>query len=134
LGAILRTASAGKIDAIIIPKNNSAKLTPAVRKIASGGAEKMPIIQITNLSQTIKKLKEEEIKCIGLAGESEKTIYEEDFTGKIAIIMGSEEKGLRRLTKENCNSLVKIPINKDMESLNVSVATGIVIFEALRQR
>ena len=134
LGAILRTANSVKVDAVITTKNQAVGLTPTVRKIASGGAEKTPLIQVTNLSQTLKKLKENEVWCIGLAGESKKTIYEEKFTEKLAIVMGSENKGLRRLTRENCDTLIKIPMQGEVESLNVSVATGVVLFEALRQR
>ncbi|MBU1558072.1 23S rRNA (guanosine(2251)-2'-O)-methyltransferase RlmB [Patescibacteria group bacterium] len=134
LGAILRTASAGGVDAVIAPKDRAVGITPVVRKIASSGTEKTPFIQVTNLAQTLRKLQENDIWCIGTAGETEHSIYDQDFKGKIAVVMGSEDKGLRRLTRENCDSLAKIPMKGEIESLNVSVATGIVLFEAIRQR
>ncbi len=134
LGAILRTANAVGVDAVIAPKDRAAGITPVVRKIASGGAEKTPFIQVTNLAQTLKKIKEGDVWCVGAVGEAEKTIHEQDFKGRIAVVMGSEDKGLRRLTRENCDSLVKIPMKGDVESLNVSVATGVILFEVLRQR
>ena len=134
LGAILRTASAVGVDAVIAPKDRAAGITPVVRKIASGGTEKTPFIQITNLAQTLKGLQENDIWCIGTTGETENNIYDQDFKGKIAIVMGSEDRGIRRLTRENCDSLVKIPMKGGIESLNVSVATGVILFEALRQR
>lgn len=134
LGAILRSANAVGVDAVIVPKDKAVGLTPVVRKIASGAVENTPLIQVTNLTQVLNKLKIENVWCIGTDGEAKKEIYEADFTGRIAVIMGSEDKGLRRLTRENCDVLVKIPMKGIVESLNVSVATGVVLFEALRQR
>ncbi len=133
-GAILRSANAAGIDAVIIPKNKAVGITPVVRKIASGGAENTPIIQVTNISQTIKTLKENGIWCIGAAGEAKNDIYNTDFKGKTAIVMGSEGPGIKRLIKENCDFLTKIPMKGVVESLNVSVATGVILFEAVRQR
>ena len=133
LGAILRTASAFEVDAVIATKNQSTGLTPMVRKISSGGSEKIPFIQITNLTQTLKKLKKHNIWCIGATGDAKQNIYEENFTNKTAVVVGSEGKGLRKLTRKNCDSLVRIPINKETESLNVSVATGIILSEITRQ-
>jgi len=134
LGACLRSANAAGVDAVIAPKDRAAGLTPTVRKIASGAEQTTPFIQVTNISQTLKNLKDNGVWCFGLAGEAEMTLYEADFVGKVAIVMGGEEKGLRRLTRENCDSLIKIPMKGSVESLNVSVATGVTLFEALRQR
>lgn len=134
LGACLRSANAAGIDAVIAPKDRAVGLTPAVRKIASGAGESTPFIQITNLSNTLQMLKDADVWCVGAAGEATDILHKTDLTGRLAIIMGSEGKGLRRLTRENCDSLVKIPMKGDVESLNVSVATGVILFEALRQR
>lgn len=134
LGAILRSANAAGVDAVIATKDRAVSLTPTVRKVASGAAESTPFFQVANLSETIKKLKKEGIWCTGTTEDSDKSLYKTDLKGKVAIVMGSEEKGLRKLTKENCDFLVKIPMNGTVESLNVSVAAGIVLFEALRQR
>jgi len=133
LGAILRSANAAGVDAVIATKDKSVSLTPAVRKVASGAAEATPFFQVSNLAETIKKLKKEGVWCTGTTGDANQSLYEANLTGKMAIVMGSEEKGLRRLTKESCDFLIKIPMNGTVESLNVSVATGIVLFEALRQ-
>lgn len=134
LGACIRTANAVGVDVVIAPKDRAVGLTPTVRKIASGAIENTPFLQVTNLSQTIKIIKKENVWCFGTDGEATANLYETDLTGRTAIIMGSEGEGLRRLTKENCDSLVKIPMIGNIESLNVSVATGVVLFEALRQR
>ena len=134
LGACLRSANAAGVDAVISPKNRAVGLTATVRKIAAGAAENTPFIQVTNLSETIKKLKESRVWCIGTAGETENLLYDADLTGRTAIVMGNEGKGLRKLTREQCDTLVKIPMHGTVESLNISVATGITLFEALRQR
>lgn len=133
LGAILRSANAAGVDAVIATKDKAVSLTPSVRKVASGAAEATPFIQVTNLSETIKKVKKAGVWCTGTTEDATTSLYDADFKGKIAIVMGSEEHGLRRLTKENCDFLIKIPMEGTVESLNVSVATGIVLFEALRQ-
>jgi 23S rRNA (guanosine2251-2'-O)-methyltransferase len=122
------------VNAIIIPKDRSVGLTATVRKVASGAAESVPLIQVTNLSRTLKWLKDEGIWLIGTAGEAQQTLYEADLSGPLALVMGGEEKGLRRLTRENCDLLVKLPMRGSVESLNVSVAAGVSLYEALRQR
>jgi len=134
LGACLRTADAAGVQAIIIPKDRAVSLTPVVRKVASGADQYVPVIQVTNLARTIDLLKSHNIWLIGTAGEAENNIYSVDLTGNIALVMGAEEKGLRRLTREKCDSLVHIPMQGHVESLNVSVSSGICLFEALRQR
>jgi len=134
LGACLRTADAAGVQAIIIPKDRAVSLTPVVRKVASGADQYVPVIQVTNLARTIDLLKSHNIWIIGTAGEADNTIYSADLTGNLALVMGAEEKGMRRLTREKCDSLVKIPMDGHVESLNVSVSSGICLFEALRQR
>lgn len=134
LGACFRTADAAGVDAIIAPKDNAAGITPTVAKVACGATETVPFVQVTNLARTIKKLKEENVWVFGLAGEAEHTIYTVDWKGAVAIAMGAEGKGLRRLTRESCDALVKIPMMGSVSSLNVSVATGIALFEAVRGR
>ncbi len=134
LGACLRSANAAGVHAVIAPRDRSAGLTPVARKVASGAAEATPFFQVTNLARTLRELKDRNIWFVGLAGEAEQTLYEQDLTGPIAIVMGAEGEGMRRLTKEHCDFLAKIPMGGTVESLNVSVATGISLFEALRQR
>jgi 23S rRNA (guanosine2251-2'-O)-methyltransferase len=134
LGACFRSADAAGVLAIIAPKDKSASITPVVSKVASGAAETIPFIQVTNLARTLDQLKELGVWIYGAAGEADSTIYQTDFTGHIAIVMGSEGEGLRRLTREKCDGLVKIPMTGSVESLNVSVATGVILFEVVRQR
>ncbi|MCU7839144.1 MAG: 23S rRNA (guanosine(2251)-2'-O)-methyltransferase RlmB [Candidatus Thiodiazotropha sp. (ex Troendleina suluensis)] len=134
LGACLRTADAAGVNAIIAPRDRSVGLTPTVRKVASGAAETVPFIQVTNLARTLKWLKSEGIWLIGTAEEATQTLYEADLSGPLAIVMGGEGKGLRRLTGEQCDLLVKLPMAGSVESLNVSVAGGISLYEAVRQR
>jgi len=134
LGACLRTADAAGIDAVIVPKDRAAGLTPTARKVACGAAESVPFFQVTNLARTLKGLKDHDVWITGTAGEAENNLYDVQFAGKIALIMGAEEKGMRRLTRENCDQLVKLPMAGQVESLNVSVATGVCLFEIVRQR
>ncbi len=134
LGACLRTADAAGIHAIIAPKDKAASLTPSVRKVASGAADSVPFIQVTNLSRTLDKLKVEGLWLVGTSDSAEKMLYEQDLTGPIAFVMGAEGKGLRRLTQERCDYLVSLPMLGRVESLNISVATGVCLYEALRQR
>ncbi len=134
LGACLRTADAAGVHAIIVPRDRSVSLTPVVRKVACGADQTVPLIQVTNLSRTLKLLKKYQIWVIGTAGETDNSLYQSDLTGPLAVIMGTEGKGMRRLTRENCDMLVKIPMFGNIESLNVSVATGVTLFEAVRQR
>lgn len=134
LGACLRSAEAAGVDLVIAPKDRSVGITPTVSKVASGAAEKLPFIQVTNLVRTMNQLKEKNIWIIGADSNTEKNFYDIDMTGAIAIVLGAEGEGLRRLTKENCDFLGKIPMQGSVESLNVSVATGIFLFESVRQR
>ena len=134
LGACLRSADAAGVTVVIAPKDKAAGLTSAVSKVACGAAETVPFIQVTNLARTMEWIKQQGIWIYGAAGEAEKSLYETNLSGPIAIAMGGEGKGLRRLTREHCDFLVKIPMAGTVESLNVSVATGICLFEVLRQK
>lgn len=134
LGACLRSAEAAGVDAVIVPRDRAVGITPVVRKTASGAADRVPLIRVTNLARTMKSLQEAGVWIVGLAGEAEKSLYEMDLAGPIAIAMGGEGEGLRRLSREHCDFLARIPMRGQVESLNVSVATGVVLFEALRQR
>ena len=134
LGACFRSADAAGVHAIIAPKDKSVGLTATVSKVASGAAENVPFIQVTNLARTLEMLKESGIWIYGAAGEAGQTLYQTDLSGPIALVLGAEGTGLRRLTREHCDVLVKIPMFGLVSSLNVSVATGIFLFEAVRQR
>jgi 23S rRNA (guanosine2251-2'-O)-methyltransferase len=134
LGACLRTADAAGVTAVIVPRDRAAGLSPVVRKVASGAAETVPLIQVVNLARTLRWLKERQVWIVGTDDEATKSIYETDLKGPLAIVLGAEGPGLRRLTKENCDALIGIPMKGVVESLNVSVATGVVLYEALRQR
>lgn len=134
LGACLRSAEAAGVDAVIAPKDKSASLTSVARKVACGAAEVLPFIPVTNLARTLKKIQEAGVWLLGAAGEAEQTVYQADLTGSIALVMGAEGQGLRRLTRDTCDYLVKIPMAGSVSSLNVSVATGVCLFEAVRQR
>ncbi len=134
LGACLRTADACGVHAVILPKDRAVGVTPTVRKVAAGGAESVPIVRVTNLARTLRWLKKEGIWLIGTGGEARDTIYDADLTGPIGLIMGSEGDGMRRLTQKHCDRVVSLPMLGLVESLNVSVATGIFLYEVLRQR
>ncbi len=134
LGACLRSAEAAGVSAVIVPKDKSVALTPTVRKVACGAAEIVPFFIVTNLSRTLQVLQQRGIWLFGAAGEAEQSLFDADLTGPVGIVLGSEGKGLRRLTRENCDSLVAIPMAGEVSSLNVSVSTGICLFEAVRQR
>ena len=134
LGACLRTADAAGVDAVVVPKDKSASLNPTVRKVACGAAEVIPLIQVTNLSRSIKTLQDSGVWVIGTAGEATQSLYECKLQGPIALVMGAEGKGMRRLTRENCDELVKLPMAGSVSSLNVSVATGVCLYEIVRQR
>jgi 23S rRNA (guanosine2251-2'-O)-methyltransferase len=134
LGACLRSADAAGVQAVIAPKDRAASLTPTVIKVASGAAQTVPFVQVTNLARCLRDLKERGIWLVGLDGYAEQTVYDTDLKGPLAIVMGAEGQGLRRLSKEHCDYLVNIPMAGTVESLNVSVATGVCLFEALRQR
>ncbi|WP_339478373.1 23S rRNA (guanosine(2251)-2'-O)-methyltransferase RlmB [Pseudomonas sp. RL_5y_Pfl2_73] len=134
LGACLRSADAAGALAVIVPKDKSATLTPVVRKVACGAAEVIPLVAVTNLARTLEKLQQRGLWVVGTAGEAEVSIYNQDLTGPTILIMGAEGKGMRRLTREHCDYLVKLPMAGSVSSLNVSVATGVCLFEAQRQR
>lgn len=134
LGACLRTADAAGVHAIITPKDRTVPLTPTVRKVASGAAETIPYIQVTNLARTLRFLKKLGIWVYGLDEHGQRNIYQADLKGPLALVLGAEGKGLRRLTKENCDELFSIPMAGSIESLNVSVAVGVCLYEAARQR
>ena len=134
LGACLRTADATGVHGVIITKDNATGITPTVCKVASGAAETVPVYQVTNLARTLRWLKGEGLWIMGAAGETAQTIYSADFSVPMALVVGTEGKGLRRLTKEQCDVLVSVPMLGKVESLNLSVATGILLYEAVRQR
>lgn len=135
LGACLRSADAAGVHAVIAPRDRACGLTPVVRKVASGAAETVPFVQVTNLSRTIKSLRDAGVWVVGTAlEEGAVSLYERDLTGPLALVLGAEGAGIRRLTRENCDDLAYIPMAGTVQSLNVSVATGICLFEALRQR
>ena len=134
LGACLRTADAAGAHAVIVPKDHSATLTDTVRHIACGAAESVPFIIVTNLARTMEFLKEAGIWLTGTAEEADKSLYDLDLTGPTGFVMGAEGPGMRRLTGEKCDFLVRIPMLGKVPCLNVSVATGVCLFEAVRQR
>lgn len=134
LGACLRTAAAVGVDAVILPRMRTPGLTPTVRKVASGAAEILPIFAVSNLARCMSQLQEQGIWLMGAAADATQSIYAADLTGALGIVMGNEGTGLRRLTGEQCDLLVSIPMNETIASLNVSVATGVCLFEARRQR
>jgi 23S rRNA (guanosine2251-2'-O)-methyltransferase len=134
LGACLRNADAAGAAAIIVPKDRSAPMNATVSKVACGAAEVVPLIRVTNLARTMRTLQEQGIWFVGTAGEATHDIYQAKLTGPLAIVMGAEGDGMRRLTRETCDDLMKIPMAGSVSSLNVSVASGICLFEAVRQR
>jgi len=134
LGACLRSADAAGVDAVVIPADNSCGMTPVVRKVASGAADTVPLYRVTNLQRTLGELQLAGLWVHGAAGEADAALWQTDLSGPVAIVMGAEGGGLRRLTRERCDALFAIPMAGTVSSLNVSVATGIVLFEARRQR
>lgn len=134
LGACIRTAEAAGVSAVIVPKDRASGLTPIARKVAAGAAERVPVITVTNLSRTLEQLREKGYWVTGLAGEATKSLYEADLSGPVVLVMGAEGQGMRRLTRENCDHLVRIPMEGRIESLNVSVAAAVCLYEAVRQR
>lgn len=134
LGACLRTAEGAGVHAVIAPKDNAASITPTVRKVASGAAEVMPFIAVTNLARTLDTLKQRGIWITGTSDKAKQTLYQADLKGALALVMGAEGAGIRRLTEERCDFLIAIPMRGQVSSLNVSVATGVCLYEALRQR
>jgi len=134
LGACLRVADAAGVQAVIVPRDRSAGLTPAALKAAAGAAEDVALIDVTNLARTMDELRDAGVRLIGAAGEADTELFDLDLSGPLAWVLGAEGSGLRRLTRERCDVLARIPIIGHVESLNVSVATGICLYEAVRQR
>lgn len=134
LGACLRSAAAAGATAVIVPKDRAVGMTPVVRRAAAGAAERVPLVEASNLARALRLLKDAGVWLVGLAGEGTQSLYATDLKGPLALVMGSEGEGMRRLTRETCDFVAHIPMPGAMESLNVSVATGIALFEAVRQR
>ncbi len=134
LGACLRTAEAAGVHAVVVPKDKSATLTPTARKVASGAADVIPLVQVTNLARTLRDLQQSGVWIVGTAGEAQQSLYDCKLSGPTALVMGAEGKGMRRLTREHCDELIKLPMAGTVTSLNVSVATGVCLFEMVRQR
>ncbi|HEX5489378.1 MAG TPA: 23S rRNA (guanosine(2251)-2'-O)-methyltransferase RlmB [Rhodanobacteraceae bacterium] len=139
LGACLRSAAAAGAVAVIVPKDRAVGITPVVRRASAGAVDRVPLFEVTNLARTLRELKDAGIWLTGLAGEAQASLYDIDLTGRVALVMGGEGEGMRRLTREACDHLARIPMpgadsEHAVESLNVSVATGIALFEAVRQR
>ncbi|AXW85880.1 23S rRNA (guanosine(2251)-2'-O)-methyltransferase RlmB [Lonsdalea britannica] len=134
LGACLRSADAAGVNAVIVPRDRSAQLNATAKKVACGAAESVPLIRVTNLARTLRLLQEHNVWIVGTAGEADHTLYQSKLTGPMALVMGAEGEGMRRLTREHCDELISIPMAGSVSSLNVSVATGVCLFEAVRQR
>ncbi|MEA1063342.1 23S rRNA (guanosine(2251)-2'-O)-methyltransferase RlmB [Erwinia sp. HR93] len=135
LGACLRTADAAGVHAVIVPRDKSAQLNATAKKVACGAAETVPLVRVTNLARTLRMLQQDyNIWIVGTAGEADHTLYQSKLNGALALVMGAEGEGMRRLTREHCDELIGIPMAGSVSSLNVSVATGICLFEAVRQR
>lgn len=134
LGACLRVADGAGAHAVIAPKDHAAGINATVAKVASGAAETVPYFMVTNLARTMNELKERSIWCIGASDDAPKTIYQTDLKGPLALVLGAEGEGMRQLTRKTCDALVSIPMRGAVESLNVSVASGICLYEAVRQR
>ena len=134
LGAILRTADGAGVHAVVAPKDKAVGITETVRRISVGAADNVPFVQVTNLARTMERLQEKGLWFVGTSDRAEKSIYELDLKGPLAIVLGAEEKGMRRLTEENCDFLASIPMAGKIECLNVSVSAGVCLFEAVRQR
>jgi 23S rRNA (guanosine2251-2'-O)-methyltransferase len=134
LGACLRAADGAGAHAVVAPKDHAVGLNATVAKVASGAAETVPYLMVTNLARTLGELKERELQIIGLADDAQSTVYDLDFTGAVALVMGAEGAGMRQLTRKTCDVLARIPMHGAVESLNVSVASAVCLYEALRQR
>lgn len=134
LGAILRTADGAGVHAVVAPKDKAVGITETVRRISVGAADFVPFVQVTNLARTMEHLKEAGLWFVGTSDRAEKSLFQLDLRGPLALVLGAEEKGMRRLTEENCDFLAKLPMAGKVECLNVSVATGVCLFEAVRQR
>jgi 23S rRNA (guanosine2251-2'-O)-methyltransferase len=134
LGACLRTANAAGCQAVVVPRDRAAGLTPVVRKVASGAAEVTPLVQVTNLARALRELTDAGVRIVGTDEEGDADLFQADLTGPLALVMGAEGEGLRRLTREHCDVLARLPMGGTVASLNVSVAAGVCLFEAVRQR
>lgn len=134
LGALLRSAAAAGVDAVVVPADRSASLTPAARKTAAGAAEQIMLARVPNLARAMDRLRERGVWIHGLAGQGEATLFDADLTGPVALALGAEATGLRRLTRERCDALWRLPMAGGVESLNVSAAGAVAMFEAVRQR
>ena len=134
LGACLRVADGAGAHAVVAPKDHAVGLNATVAKVASGAAETVPYLMVTNLARSLNELKERDIWVIGTSDQAEKTLYDLDLTGPVALVLGAEGDGMRQLTAKTCDELVRIPMQGAVESLNVSVAAGVCLYEALRQR
>ena len=134
LGACLRVADGAGAHAVVAPKDHAVGLNATVAKVASGAAETVPYLMVTNLARTLAELKERGLRVVGTSDDAEQTIFEADLRGPLALVLGAEGSGMRQLTRKSCDVLVRIPMQGAVESLNVSVASGICLFEALRQR
>lgn len=134
LGACLRSAAAAGATAVVVPKDRAVGITPVVRRASAGAVDRVPLVEVTNLARALREMKDAGVWLTGLAGDAEASLYDVDLAGRIALVMGGEGEGMRRLTREACDHLARIPMPGSMESLNVSVAAGIALFEAVRQR
>lgn len=134
LGACLRTAEGAGVHGVVAPRDRAVGLTPAVHKVASGAAQRVPFFQVTNLARTLRALRERGIWLIGAVDQADTELYQADLTGPLAVVLGAEQAGLRRLTREACDVLVRIPMHGEIASLNVSVAAGVLLYEVVRQR
>jgi 23S rRNA (guanosine2251-2'-O)-methyltransferase len=134
LGACLRVADAAGAQAVVVPRDRAAPLSAVARRAAAGAAESLPLFQVTNLARALEELKEAGVWVIGTAADGEQSVFQADLTGPVALVLGGEGDGMRRLTREHCDLLVRIPMGGSVESLNVSVAAGVCLFEAVRQR
>lgn len=134
LGACLRSANGAGVHAVVMPKDRSVSITEVVRRVACGAAEKTPVIQVTNLARFMKQIQEKGVWIVGTHLSASRSVFESKLTGPLALVVGSEGEGIRRLTADTCDDLIRIPMHGSVESLNVSVATGICLFEAVRQR
>ena len=134
LGACLRSAAAAAVTAVIVPKDRASGITPVVRRAAAGAADRVPLVAVSNLARGLRALRDAGVWLVGLAGDGEHSLYALDLKGPLGLVLGGEGEGLRRLSRESCDYLARIPMPGAMESLNVSVATGVALFEAVRQR
>jgi 23S rRNA (guanosine2251-2'-O)-methyltransferase len=134
LGACLRSAAAAGATAVVVPRDRAAGVTPVVRRASAGAVDRVPLVAVTNLARSLRSLKEASVWLTGLAGDADRSLYDIDLTGPAALVLGGEGEGMRRLTREACDHLARIPMAGEVESLNVSVAAGVALFESLRQR